>query len=103
MLNLVINDMPAHFGDFKPTHVTDCFTGSIYRVVYCVFDAFGGGTDQLDLFVDVVTHKHILVARGLPKQNLLAKKLPKYWFILRGKYSSTESAIRDGAYPQAKS
>jgi hypothetical protein len=65
MLDLVINDMAAHFGDFKPTHVTDCFIGSIYRVVHRVFDAFGRGTDQLDLLVDVVTHKHILVGSGL--------------------------------------
>jgi hypothetical protein len=64
VLNLVINDMSTHFGDFKPTHVTDCFTGSIYRVVHRVFDAFGRGTDQLNLFVDVVTHNCILVGSG---------------------------------------
>ena len=59
MLNLVIDDMAAHLGDFKPTHVTDCFTSSIDRVLHCVFDAVGRGTDQLDLFVDVIAHKQI--------------------------------------------
>jgi hypothetical protein len=46
MLDLVINDMAAHLGEFKPTHVTDCFTSSINRVVHGVFNAVGGGTDQ---------------------------------------------------------
>ena len=59
MLDLVINDMAAHLGEFKPTHVTDCFTSSINRVVHGVFNAVGGGTDQLDLFVDVITHPPI--------------------------------------------
>jgi hypothetical protein len=65
MLNLVIHDMTAHLGDFKPTHVTDGFGSSIYGVVHCVFDAVGRGTDQLDLFVDMITHKHLLVGFGV--------------------------------------
>jgi hypothetical protein len=76
MLNLVINDMAAQFGDFKPAHITDSFTGSLDRVVHCVFDAFWGGTDQLNLFVDVVTHKRILVGLGLAQTGKSAKKLP---------------------------
>jgi hypothetical protein len=75
MLNLVINDMAADFGDFEPTHVTDCFTGSIYRVVHCVFDAFGRGTDQLDFFVDVVTHKQILVGSRLAQTGKSCKEV----------------------------
>src|SRR6478609_8938604 len=59
MFNFVVDDMAAHLGDFKPTHVTDGFTSSVYRVVDCGFDAIGRGTDQLDLFVDVITHKNM--------------------------------------------
>jgi hypothetical protein len=77
MLNLVINDMAPDLGNFKPTHVTDGFTGSIYRIVHGVFDALGGGTNQLDLFVDIVTHEHILVGFGAcPNRKNLGKKLP---------------------------
>jgi hypothetical protein len=59
MRNLVINDMAADLGDFKPTHVADGFSSSIDRIVHGVFDAVGRRTDQLDLFVDVITHNHI--------------------------------------------
>jgi hypothetical protein len=77
MLNLVINDMAAHLGNFKPTHVTDGFAGSIYRIVHGVFDALGRRTDQLDLFVDVITHKHILVGFGRAQTGKnRGKKLP---------------------------
>jgi hypothetical protein len=59
MRNLVLVELAAHLGDFKPTHIADCFASSTYCVVNCVFDAVRRGTDQLDLFVDVVTHEHI--------------------------------------------
>jgi hypothetical protein len=93
MLNLVIDDMAAHFGDFKPTHVTDCFTSSIYRVVHCVFDAFRRGTDQLNLFVDVVAHKDLLIGSGLAQTGKSCEdNLP--WIVLNPELPK---------YPQAKS
>jgi hypothetical protein len=70
MLNLVIHDMATDLADFKPTHVADGFTSSIYRVVHCVFDAVGGGTDQLDLFVDAITHKQIRHFRPRPSEQI---------------------------------
>jgi hypothetical protein len=55
--NLVIFEVAAHLGDLKPFHVSDRFASSGDRVVNCVFYAIWRGTDQLDLFVDMVTHK----------------------------------------------
>jgi hypothetical protein len=57
--NLVILEVAAHFGDLKPLHISDRLASSRDRVVYCVFYAVWRGTDQLELFVDVVTHKRI--------------------------------------------
>src|ERR1700692_923352 len=54
--NLVILEMAAHLGDLKPLHISDRLASSRDRVVHCVFDAVWRGTDQLNLFVDVVTH-----------------------------------------------
>ena len=59
MRNLVILEVAAHLGDFKPPHIADCLASSRDRVVHCVFDAVWRGTDQLNLFVDVVTHERI--------------------------------------------
>jgi hypothetical protein len=87
VLNFAINDMAPHFGDFKPTHVTDCFAGSIYRVVHCVFDAFGRGTDQLNLLVDVVTHKRILVGPGLAQTGKSGEEIANGVVCLRAKFS----------------
>jgi hypothetical protein len=57
--NLVIFEVAAHLGDLKPLHISDRLASSRDRVVHCVFDAVWRGTDQLNLFVDVVTHKRI--------------------------------------------
>ena len=81
MLNLVMNDMAAHLGDFKPTHVTDGFTGSLDRVVHGVFDAVGRGTDQLDLFVDVVTHQHIKCFR-LRSSEQISGSSPCFFYLV---------------------
>jgi hypothetical protein len=71
MRNLVILELAAHLGDFKPTHIADCFASSVYRVVHCVFDAIRRGTDQLDLFVDVVTHEGIKCNRVMSSEHIL--------------------------------
>jgi hypothetical protein len=57
--HLVILEVAAHLGDLKPLHISDRLSSSRDRVVHCVFDAVWRGTDQLNLFVDVVTHKPI--------------------------------------------
>jgi Mg/Co/Ni transporter MgtE len=57
--NLIILELAAHLGDFKPPHIADCFASSTDRVIHRVFDAVWSGTDQFDLFVDVVTHDRI--------------------------------------------
>ncbi len=57
--NLAILEVAAYLGDFKPPHIADCFASSTDRVVHCIFDAVWRGTDQFDLFVDVVTHPRI--------------------------------------------
>jgi hypothetical protein len=57
--NLVIFEVAAHLGDLKPLHISDRLASSRDRVVHCFFDAVWRGTDQLNLFVDVVTHKRI--------------------------------------------
>jgi hypothetical protein len=57
--NLIILELAAHLGDFKPPHIADCFASSTDRVIHCVFDTVRRGTDQFDLFVDVVTHDRI--------------------------------------------
>ena len=54
--HLIILEVAAHLGDLKPFHISDRLASSRDRVVYCVFDAVWRGTDQLNLFVDVVTH-----------------------------------------------
>src|ERR1700730_10453852 len=53
--NLVILEVAAHLGDLKPPHISDRLVSSRD----CVFDAVWRGTDQLNLFVDMVTHKRI--------------------------------------------
>ena len=57
--HLVIFEVAAHLGDLKPLHISDRLASSRDRVVHCFFDAVWRGTDQLNLFVDVVTHKRI--------------------------------------------
>jgi len=57
--NLVILEVAAHLGDLKPPHISDRLVSSRDRVVDCVFDAVWRGTDQLNLFVDMVTRKRI--------------------------------------------
>src|SRR5688500_12920668 len=54
--DFIVLDVPAHFSDFEPSHVADRFGSTIDRVVYGVLDAVWGGTDKLDLFVDMVIH-----------------------------------------------
>jgi hypothetical protein len=70
MRNLVILNVAAHLRDFKPTHIADCFASSVYGVGHCVFNAIRGGTDQLDLFVDVVTHEGIKCIRVVPSEHI---------------------------------
>ncbi len=57
--NLVILEVATDLGDLKPPHISDRLVSSRDRVVDCVFDAVWRGTDQLNLFVDMVTHKRI--------------------------------------------
>src|SRR5580692_1637607 len=57
--NLVVLEVATHLGDLKPLHISDRLASSRDRIVHCVFDAVWRGTDQLNLFVDVVTHKRI--------------------------------------------
>ena len=59
MRHFIILDMASYLADFKPTHIADGFASSTDRVVHRVFDAGRRGTNQLDLFVDVVTHEFI--------------------------------------------
>src|SRR5580704_8957881 len=59
LCNLVILEVAAYLGNLKPPHISDRLASSRDRIVHCVFDAVWRGTDQLDLFVDVVTHKRI--------------------------------------------
>jgi hypothetical protein len=70
MRNLVILNVAAHLRDFKPIHIADCFASSVYGVGHCVFDAIRGGTDQLDLFVDVVTHEGIKCIRVVSSEQI---------------------------------
>jgi hypothetical protein len=57
--NLVILEVAAHLGDLDPPHISDRLASSRDRVVDRIFDAACRGTDQLNLFVDMVTHKRI--------------------------------------------
>jgi hypothetical protein len=41
MRNLVIDEMAAHLGDFKPSHVADCFSSSTYRLFTASSMPFG--------------------------------------------------------------
>ena len=57
--NLVILEVAAYLGDLKPPHISDRLASSRDRVVHCVFDAVWRGSDELNLFIDMVTHKRI--------------------------------------------
>ena len=57
VIHLVVLNVTAHFADFKPAHIAYCLARAVDRIVHRVFNAGGRGADQLDLFVDVITHK----------------------------------------------
>ena len=57
MPNFVILQVAAHFDDLKPFHIPYSFAGPADCVVHCVLDAAWSGTNEFDLFVNVVTHE----------------------------------------------
>ena len=77
MRNLVILKVAAQLGDFEPLHITDCFASSTDCVVHCVFDAVWRGTDQFDLFVDVVTHDRIKAFQVASGEHIPTRKRAK--------------------------
>jgi hypothetical protein len=57
--NLIIFKVTAQFGDFKPLHISDRLAGSRDRVIHGAFNAVRRRTDELNFFIDVVTHNRI--------------------------------------------
>ncbi len=79
--NLVILEVAAYLGDLKPPHISDRLPCSRDRVVHCVFDAVWRGSDELDLFIDVVTHKsikplHLVSGEHIPRSKDAEPRLP---------------------------
>ena len=64
MRYFVVFVVSAHFSHFEPTHIADRLGRTIYGMVYCGFDTFRGGTNQLDLFVDVVNPSDLIKLLG---------------------------------------
>ena len=93
MGNLIILELAAHLGDFKPPHIANCFASSIDRVIHRVFDAVWSGTDQFDLFVDVVTHDRIKAFQAASGEHI-PKSRERAWGhpteLLAGKISCAD-------------
>jgi hypothetical protein len=74
MPNFVILQVAAYLDDFKPIHIPYCFASPANCVIHCVLDAAWRGTDEFDLFVNVVTHEGYQYFRMPRRRQMLLRQ-----------------------------